>query len=121
MDSPASPLSVAVHWDAAEAVIVLGGELDYLTAPQAAGRVGEVLDRQPARLVLDLAGVSFIDSYGLNVLRVILKARQALEPGDRLVIRSPTAGVLRVLQLTGMDRMCTIDGSGRPPGPAGNG
>ena len=121
MDSPASPLSVAVRWDATETVIVLSGELDYLTAPYAAGRVGEVLDRRPARLVLDLAGVSFIDSYGLNVMRVILKARHALEPANRLVIRSPADGIRRVLQLTGLDRMCVIDGSGRPPAPPGNG
>lgn len=116
MDSPDSPLSVAVHWDAGETVIVLSGELDYLTAPYAAGQVGEVLDRRPPRLVLDLAAVSFIDSYGLNVMRVILKARQALKFENRLVIRSPTVGIWRVLQLTGMDRMCVIDSGSRPPG-----
>jgi len=119
MDSPASPLSVAVRWDAGEAVIALSGDLDYLTAPYAAGRVGEVLDRRPARLVLDLAGVSFIDSYGLNVMRVIIRARQALDFEDRLILRSPAEGIRRVLQLTGMDRLCVIDGGGRPPADQG--
>lgn len=111
MDSPASPLSVAVHWDAREAVITLRGELDYLTAPAAVECVGAVLDRRPARLVLDLAGLSFIDSYGLNVMRVIIKARHALAFENRLILRAPAAGIRRVLELTGMDQICVIDGA----------
>ena len=111
MDSPASPLSVVIRWDDRDAVITLRGELDYLTAPAAVESVGAVLDREPARLVLDLAGLSFIDSYGLNVLRVILKARHALAFENRLILRSPAAGIRRVLELTGMDRVCVIDGA----------
>jgi anti-anti-sigma factor len=119
MGSTLPPVSVAVSWDAGQAVIAISGDLDYLTAPYAVARVGEVLDRQPGRLILDLAGLDFLDSYGLHVMRVIIRARHTVPRQDRLILRSPTPRVRQVLQITGMDRACIIDDSPRPAPPAG--
>ena len=52
------------------------GELDMATSRDFAAAVQRVRENHPARLVLDLAEVTFIDSTGI---RAILKARQDAE------------------------------------------
>ncbi|MEU9552002.1 STAS domain-containing protein [Streptomyces werraensis] len=54
-----------------------------------------------ARTVLDLAGVSFMDSSGINIL---IAAHQALtENGGWLRLAGAHGPVLRVLELVGID------------------
>jgi anti-anti-sigma factor len=84
-------------------VLVVQGDLDGATVGDFAAALGSViaLDR-PERLVVDLAGVDFMDSMGLNEL---VRAHRSLHRlGGRLVLRSPgeTARVLLdVTRLTG--------------------
>ena len=65
-----------------------------------------------ADVVLDLRGLDFIDSSGLGVL--ITHHKALLEAGRRLVIESPSPPTLRVLVISGLDRVLTIR-----PEPAG--
>ena len=77
-------------------VVALRGELDVctasgglsaLTAPAAAG----------ARVVVDLAGLAFMDCYSLNeIMAVRARARRA---GGDLVLAAPQPIVLRLLAL----------------------
>ncbi|MFF9453575.1 STAS domain-containing protein [Streptomyces flaveolus] len=46
----------------------IGGEMDHLTAPFFRACIGEEIVRGQQRVVLDLSGVSFCVSSGLNVL-----------------------------------------------------
>ena len=86
-------LDVSLDVDGA---LVLVGEIDSYTAPQ----LGERLSDEPPVEVLDLAGVSFIDSSGL---RVLVESHQArLDRGSRLVLRSPSAAVQRLLEISGL-------------------
>ena len=55
-------MSIAVQRATDEAVLTLVGEIDMLTAAQLSSAVNEVLSDPPARIVLDLAGVTFCDS-----------------------------------------------------------
>jgi anti-anti-sigma factor len=79
-----------------DGALVLQGEIDSYTAPDLAERLGA----QPPIEVLDVSGVTFIDSSGL---RVIVEAHQARSSaGSRLVLRSPSAAVQRLLEISGL-------------------
>ena len=84
-------------------VVALRGELDVctaadglsaLTAPAAAG----------ARIVVDLAGLAFMDCYSLNQL--MAAREQARRAGGDLVLAGPQPVVLRLLAL------CDVTGRG---------
>ena len=67
-------------------------------------------DRRPDRpLVLDMAGVTTIDSKGLSVL--VKAHRDLIEDGDTpdgIVLRAPSAAVRRVLSVTDAGPLFTI-------------
>ncbi|MEZ5407674.1 MAG: STAS domain-containing protein [Acidimicrobiales bacterium] len=61
-----------------------------------------------ADVTLDLAGIEFIDSSGL---RAIVTAHQRLDAaGCRLHLRSPSASMRRLLELTGLVDLLHIEG-----------
>jgi anti-sigma B factor antagonist len=81
-------------------VLAIEGELDLASAPSLKWELAEALAAGPRRIILDLAGVSFIDSTALGVL---VGARRGLAPDARLVLCSARADVLAVFELTGLD------------------
>jgi anti-sigma B factor antagonist len=92
MSTDDSRLEATVDIDGA---LVLAGEIDTYTAPELAER----LDDQGVA-VLDLTGVTFIDSSGL---RVLVEAHQArVAAGSTLTLRSPSAAVQRLLEISGL-------------------
>jgi len=91
--------------DAGIAVVRLSGRLNMVTAGDLRERLSATIDAGSARIVVDLAGVDFIDSSGLGALISGLKsARQA---GGDLRIAAPTEQVRLVLQLTNLERVLT--------------
>jgi anti-anti-sigma factor len=79
-----------------DGVLVLAGELDSYTAPA----LSEHLGAEPPVEVVDVAGITFIDSSGLRVLVEAHHARTAA--GSRLVLRAPSAAVQRLLEISGL-------------------
>jgi anti-sigma B factor antagonist len=81
-------------------VLTVGGELDLATVPM----LQEQLDRaMPGRaaVVIDLSGLRFIDSCGLQML--VRAEQQVSGSGGQLVlVRGPRA-VHRLFELTGLD------------------
>jgi anti-sigma B factor antagonist len=91
------------------AVVVATGELDVATAPRLLDEVRRAnADGPPGPVVLDAAGVGFMDSSGL---RALLDAeRAAHEAGRPFAIARPSAGVRRVLELVDLiDQMSVLD------------
>ena len=89
-------------------VLHLAGDLDLATAGQLRGELRDVLDRGGVRrLVLDLAGLEFMDVTGLNV---IVDAHDLLAR-DRgiLALRSPRPMVLRMLKLLALDEVVQVE------------
>ena len=65
-------------------VLELHGELDMATSPQLSDALDELVEGGPATLVLDLRGVSFLDSTGL---KAIFSARNASrDRGQQLAV-----------------------------------
>jgi anti-anti-sigma factor len=87
-------------------VVVLQGELDLNNAWE----LREVLEQEcggrPARLVLDLSRVSFLDSTTLHVL---LQARKLLRDWGGVVLSAPNAAVRRTLAVCGFDGVLTVE------------
>ena len=68
--------------------LAMGGELDVFTAPQLRSALSEAAPRNQETLVLDLRGLSFIDSSGLAViLGAHEKALRDGRPQVRIVIQ----------------------------------
>ena len=87
--------------------IFVCGEIDLVTMPVLAEHLTLALRGNPERLVLDMAATDFMDC---GSARLIAGAARSLPEGGRLVIRRPGPGVRRILELTGLDAHCEIDG-----------
>lgn len=81
-------------------LLVLVGELDPHTAPRLEAELASA-GTEP-RVVLDLAGVTFLDSAGV---RAIVSAHERLSnAGGSLALRSPSPVAARVLEISGLDQ-----------------
>lgn len=99
-------LSIDAQIDAATSTLTLAGEVDPHTTEQLDAAIDEALDSS-SRLVLDLGGVTFIDSAGLRSL--IRAHRRTEQDGGSLVLRSPRPSTLRVLEITGLTDELTVE------------
>jgi anti-sigma B factor antagonist len=91
------------------AVVHLSGRLDLLSAAEVKRQLAETVSAGHARLVIDLGGVSFIDSSGLGALIGGLKAARVA--GGDLRIANPNEQAKVILSLTTLDRVLKAYGS----------
>src|SRR6266581_5855092 len=78
-------------------VVVLGGDLDVVDAAGVAAALAAVAAREP-EIIVDLAGLEFIDSSGVAALA--RGRKQARHAGGDLRLAAAQQQVLRVLTLT---------------------
>jgi anti-sigma B factor antagonist len=97
--TPYVPFSVSVVPNRDEVVVVAAGELDLLSAGELESAVAELQAVGFTKIVVDLAGVDFIDSTGLRTL--IMLRNHAAERADRLVLVPPGPTAQRLFDLTG--------------------
>ncbi|RSS68504.1 STAS domain-containing protein [Streptomyces sp. WAC06614] len=110
-------LAVHVHTHTDTTVVTVTGELDLDTCP----RVTEVTDAVPVSgrvLALDLSGVTFMDSTGLNMLLALRE--RVRSDGGRLELLGVRRQALHVMDLTGSRHLFTLraapeTGDGVPP------
>ena len=79
------------------AIVALRGELDLADAAAVAAALTAVATREP-QIIVDLAGLEFIDSSGVAALA--RGRRQAWQAGGDLVLAAPQQKVQRVLAVT---------------------
>ena len=83
-----------------EVVVRVGGEIDATSAPLLEHGLDEAIDSYSSDVVIDLAGVSFMDSTGLGVL---VRARLRLDDARRSTrIAHPSHPVVRLLGIAGL-------------------
>lgn len=99
-------LKISSQSRADHAVVAVRGEIDLYTAPQLHRELVNALGRGARRLAVDMSEVDFCDSTGINVLLSAMK--RARERGGDLELVAPRAGVLKVLQVTGLDAVFAI-------------
>lgn len=78
----------------------LDGEIDILTVERVRVALGEAVDAGPRRIVVDMAGVSFIDSTGLGAL--ISGFQRARDRGIGFSLSNPSVQVRQILVLSGL-------------------
>jgi anti-sigma B factor antagonist len=107
-----------------QAVVTVSGEIDLYTAPRLRGELASVLAVDHAvQVLVDMSGVGFCDSTGMNVLLAAMK--RAGEQGGSLSLAGLRPAVRKILQVTGLDSVFTVlddtagvAEAGRPGGPA---
>jgi anti-sigma B factor antagonist len=88
--------------------LVIHGELDLASVPELQGELDSLAALEPEEVILDLRGVTFLDSSGV---RLLLSARQAAAAqGYRLMLRNIPAQTMRILDMTGATRYFEIVG-----------
>ena len=80
--------------------VSLRGEVDVLSVDRVRVALNEALAARPRQVVVDLAGLSFIDSTGLGALVFGFQRARDLGIGFRLA--RPGRGVHQVLVLSGL-------------------
>jgi anti-sigma B factor antagonist len=88
--------------------VIAAGEIDLYTAPKLQADLAAITDNigPAARVVIDMSGVEFCDSTGMNVLLSCL--RQVRERGGELELAAPRPAVKKILQVTGLDAVFTV-------------
>lgn len=100
-------------------VVTLVGELDLHAAPTLDEHLSEAFAATSRRAIVDMRGVTFIDSTAIAVLMRVARRRIV-----SIVCEHPR--VLDVLEIVGLDRLAPIfrtreaalERGGRPPAPA---
>jgi len=90
---------------AANGVTVLAptGRLDVAGAPALRDAIGDAVKNGPPKVVIDMEGVSFVDSTGLG--SVIAALKQIRSSQGELRLAAPNQQVRVVLELTTLDRV----------------
>ncbi len=83
------------------------GEIDHHTSRPMREELDTLLYlHRPRTLIIDLHLVSFMDSSGLGLLMGRIALAESL--GTRVTVRSPSARVRRILELSGITRLTSL-------------
>jgi len=81
-----------------DVIVRLAGEIDLYNAGEVGSALQEIAGSDPARVVVDLGEVEFVDSTALGTL---IEARKQLANG-RLVLAAPGHDVRRAIEVAGL-------------------
>lgn len=98
-----------VLWAGPQAVVTLPREIDISNAGLIGDTLLAVLNRGVSTLVADMTGTTFCACAGIGALARAQHRAAANQAGLRVATTSPT--VLRVLSLTGADRLVPVFGT----------
>ena len=106
------PFAVEVQQRDAVAIVQPRGELDLVTVETLRAALDGI--KSTEHLVLDLRGLSFIESTGLHLL--VTLHQRAQRDGWQLTLVAPAAPVDKAIQLCGLDTelpfVAVVDGEG---------
>ena len=99
--------NISTAFAAGRLTIYLAGELDHHEARGAIRSIDELLDEYlPRDCVLDMSGLSFMDSSGIAL--IIRMSRRMKNLGGRAWIENPAKQPLRVIDASGIDRLVPV-------------
>jgi anti-sigma B factor antagonist len=117
------PLITSVSHDGGVAVLSVSGEIDLATIPAFEAAIADALTQRPTALIVDLSGVDFLASAGLQAL---VAARESLTGAAEFAVVAHGPATSRPIQLTGLDHVLSlhptvadarsaVTGKSRPP------
>jgi anti-sigma B factor antagonist len=95
MDDEADDLTLNITLDNDTAVIAIAGDIDVATRDLLTRSAHDAVDANVRTLILDMSGVSFMDSSGIGALI-------ALQTIAEVILRKPSIAVERLLDVTGL-------------------
>jgi anti-sigma B factor antagonist len=90
-------------------VVAAGGEFDLYTTERLREKLADVLELGGRQILVDLTGVSFMDSTALGVL--VNAAKVLKSSGGHLVLVADDPRVTRVIEITGLGRVFRVEPS----------
>ena len=87
-------------------VLAVRGELDLYTACELKEAFAEAIDAGRVRIIVDLAGTTFLDTSALSVLLSAFRRLRAR--GGELVLVGLNEKIAKVFDITGLDKTFTI-------------
>ena len=96
----ADELTVKAVRDGAVCTLIVGGALDSLAADGFLQQAARVLDDRVERLVLDLAGVTFLDCAGVRALAIVTCFATG---GCPVIVRSLSPAARRIITVLGTE------------------
>lgn len=99
-------LDIQIKHDPNQCELVLKGEIDVYTAPKLKAELVATIESGCANVVVDLEGVTFIDSSGLGVL--VSALRRARERGGAVRIVCTRENILKIFRITGLDKVFPV-------------
>jgi anti-anti-sigma factor len=98
---------MGVTVEAAASEVVLSGRLDVHTVHDARAAVHAALDSGVGDLVVNLRDVEMLDATGLGMLVAV--HRRAGRSGRRLILREAGPQLLRLLRVSRLHRILTVE------------
>mgnify|MGYP000155835763 FL=1 len=100
-------MNIRTTFAAGRLTVFLSGELDHHAARCTTRAIDDLLDEYlPRDCVLELNGLSFMDSSGIAVIVRISRRMKSL--GGRMWIENPAKQPLRVIDASGIDRLVPV-------------
>ena len=90
-------------------VFEISGELDFHVTPQVRDKVQQVIQKQAKKIVVNLKGVSYIDSSGLALFVETLQKMKRY--GGKLVLTELAAPVRSVFEIAKLDKVFSLANS----------
>jgi anti-anti-sigma factor len=104
---PSGAFRVTVRFEGEQALLRVRGELDVFTAPALGAALDAVIASGFLYVVVDLAELEFADHTGLRV--VSSAASRVAASGGGLTVRSPSPMVVRIFDITDMNRLLQVE------------
>ena len=100
-------MNISTAFSSGRLTIFLSGELDHHEAKCTINTIDELLDEYlPRDCVLDLSGLTFMDSSG--IAGIIRTSRRMRALGGRVWIENPAKQAMRVIDASGIDRLVPV-------------
>lgn len=96
------PFSVRQHRRGDDAVVEVAGSVDMITAPQLASQLDLAAENTPSVIVVDLTGVTFLSSAGIQALVELQRLSAPIGTSVRLVGRE--YHTVHPIQVLGLER-----------------
>jgi anti-anti-sigma factor len=101
-----SNMNVAIQYVEGLPVIALSGRLDTLAAPLLDLEMASILAEPRKRMLLDLAGVTYISSAGLRSILTLVK--HTSRNGGRLGLVAIPSQIMEIIEISGFPSLLDI-------------
>ncbi len=102
-------MKITTAYSSGQLVVYLSGELDHHSARTVMDAIDGLVDKYlPRDLILDMSGVSFMDSSGIAL--ILRTQRRQKETGGRACVENPASQPMRVIDASGIDRIVPVKG-----------